>query len=108
MNKEFSLSASIGDYNNDGWPDVYVANDFITPDKLYINNRNGTFTNQIDTRLKHTSYSSMGSDIADINNDLLPDLLVLDMSAEDHSRGKQNMPSMNTSGFWWIVNSGYH
>lgn len=108
MNKEFSLSASIGDYNNDGWLDVYVANDFITPDKLYINNKNGTFSNQIDTRFKHTSYSSMGSDLADINNDLLPDLLVLDMSAEDHSRGKQNMPSMNTSGFWWIVNSGFH
>lgn len=108
INKEFSLSASIGDYNNDGWLDVYVANDFITPDKLYINNRNGTFSNQIDQRLKHTSYSSMGSDIADINNDLLPDLLVLDMSAEDHSRGKQNMPSMNISGFWYIVNAGYH
>jgi len=108
MNKEFSLSAAIGDYNNDGWPDVYVANDFITPDKLYINNKNGTFTNEIDKRFKHISYSSMGSDIADINNDLLPDLLVLDMSAEDHSRGKQNMPSMNTSGFWWIVNEGYH
>ncbi len=108
MNKEFSLSASIGDFNNDGWPDVYVANDFITPDKLYINNKNGTFSNQINTRFKHISYSSMGSDMADINNDLLPDLLVLDMSAEDHSRGKQNMPSMNTSGFWYIVNSGYH
>ena len=108
MNKEFSLSAAIGDYNNDGWLDVFVANDFITPDKLYINNKNGTFSNQIDQRLKHISYSSMGSDIADINNDLLPDLMVLDMSAEDHSRGKQNMPSMNTSGFWWIVRSGYH
>mgnify|MGYP003700619789 CR=1 FL=1 len=108
MNKEFSLSAAIGDYNNDGWLDVFVANDFITPDKLYINNKNGTFSNQIDQRLKHISYSSMGSDIADINNDLLPDLMVLDMSAEDHSRGKQNMPSMNTSGFWWIVGAGYH
>lgn len=108
MNKEFSLSASIGDFNNDGWPDIYVANDFITPDKLYINNKNGTFSNQINTRFKHTSYSSMGSDMADINNDLLPDLMVLDMSAEDHSRGKQNMPSMNTNGFWYIVKSGYH
>ena len=108
INKEFSLSASIGDFNNDGWLDVYVANDFITPDRLYINNKNGTFSNQIDRRFKHTSYSSMGSDIADINNDLLPDLMVLDMSAEDHSRGKQNMPSMNTSGFWWIVKAGFH
>ncbi len=108
INKEFSLSASIGDFNNDGWLDIFVANDFITPDKLYINNTNGTFSNQINTRLKHTSYSSMGSDIADINNDFLPDLMVLDMSAEDHERGKQNMPSMDTNGFLKTALSGYH
>ena len=108
LNKEFSLSASIGDYNNDGWLDVYIANDFITPDKLYINNKNGTFSNQINTQFKHISYSSMGSDLADINNDFLPDLMVLDMSAEDHSRGKQNMATMNTEGFWWIVEAGFH
>ncbi|RXG11992.1 VCBS repeat-containing protein [Leeuwenhoekiella aestuarii] len=108
INKEFSLSASIGDFNNDGWPDIFVANDFITPDKLYINNKNGTFANDLNTKMKHISYSSMGSDFADINNDFLPDLLVLDMSAEDHQRGKQNMASMNTEGFWWIVEAGFH
>ena len=108
INKEFSLSASIGDFNNDGWLDIFVANDFITPDKLYLNNRNGTFSNQINTRFKHTSYSSMGSDLADINNDFLPDLMVLDMSAEDHERGKQNMPSMDTNGFYKTAISGYH
>lgn len=108
INKEFSLSAAIGDYNNDGWLDIFVANDFITPDKLYINNKNGSFTNQINTRVKHTSYSSMGSDYADINNDFLPDLLVLDMSAEDHRRGKENMATMNTGGFWTTVRSGFH
>lgn len=108
VNKEFSLSASIGDYNNDGWLDVFVANNFITPDKLYINNKNGTFSNQLNTKFKHITYSSMGSDFADINNDFLPDLMVLDMSAEDHSRGKQNMASMNTEGFWWIVQAGFH
>ncbi|OYX28966.1 MAG: RNA-binding protein [Flavobacteriales bacterium 32-35-8] len=108
INKEFSLSASIGDYNNDGWLDIFVANDFITPDKLYINNKNGTFTNQSNTRFKHTSYSSMGSDYADVNNDFLPDLFVVDMSAEDHRRGKENMATMNTNGFWKTVRSGFH
>ncbi|MBU3822693.1 VCBS repeat-containing protein [Flavobacteriaceae bacterium XHP0103] len=108
LSKDFSLSAAIGDYNNDGWLDIFVANDFVTPDKMYINNKNGTFSNQIDNRLKHTSYSSMGSDFADINNDFYPDLLVLDMSAADHSRGKQNMATMNTAGFWDAYRLGFH
>ena len=108
INKAWGLSASIGDFNNDGWPDIYVANDYIAPDILYINKRNGTFSNQISTRLKHISYNSMGSDYADINNDFLPDLMVLEMSAEDHVRSKENMPTMNTKGFEKIVNSNYH
>ncbi|MEW2920906.1 VCBS repeat-containing protein [Muricauda sp. ANG21] len=108
MNKEWGLSASIGDFNNDGWLDIYVANDFITPDHLYINNKNGTFSNQINIRFKHIPYNAMGSDYADINNDFLPDLVVLDMLAEDHRRGKENMASMNTQGFWKMVASGYH
>ncbi len=108
VNKAWGLSAAIGDFNNDGWPDIYVANDYIAPDHLYINNRNGTFSDQIDTRLKHISYNSMGADFSDINNDLLPDLMVLEMSAEDHVRSKENMPTMNTAGFQKIVSSGYH
>jgi len=108
INKEWGLSASIGDFNNDGWLDVYVANDFINPDYLYINNHDGTFSNQIEMRFKHIPYNGMGSDYADINNDFLPDLVVLDMLAEDHRRGKENMASMNTEGFWKMVNSGYH
>lgn len=108
INKEWGLSASIGDFNNDGWPDIFVANDYIGPDYLYINNKKGKFINEIDTRFKHISYNSMGSDYADINNDLLPDLIVLDMLAEDHQRGKENMPSMNTKGFWMMVDAGYH
>lgn len=108
INKEWGLSASIGDFNNDGWPDVFVSNDYIGPDFLYINNKNGTFLNQINTRFKHISYNSMGSDYADINNDFLPDLVVLDMSAEDHQRSKENMASMNTKGFKMMVDSGYH
>lgn len=108
VNKAWGLSASIGDYNNDGWPDIYVANDYIMPDFLYINNQDGTFSNQLNSRFGHISYNSMGSDFADINNDFLPDLMVLEMSAEDHVRSKENMPSMNTEGFEKIINAGYN
>jgi hypothetical protein len=107
-NKSWGLSAAIGDYNNDGWQDVYVANDYLEPDMLYINNKNGTFKNEILERFNHISFNSMGSDYADINNDMLPDLLVLDMLAEDHSRGKENMATMSTSNFNAMVSIGYH
>ncbi len=107
-NKAWGLSASIGDFNNDGWADVYVANDFLEPDFLYINNKNGTFTDQILSHFNHISTNSMGSDLADINNDMLPDLLVLDMMAEDRVRGKENMATMSTENFNLMVNSGYH
>ncbi len=108
INSAWGLSASIGDFNNDNWPDIYVANDYITPDFLYINKKDGTFSNQINTRFGHISNNSMGSDFADINNDFLPDLMVLEMSSEDHIRNKENMPSMNLEGFNKIVNAGYH
>ena len=107
-NKAWGLSASIGDFNNDTLPDVYVANDFLEPDFLYINQGDGTFKDEILTRFKHISANSMGSDFADINNDLQPDLIVLDMLAEDHIRSKQNMATMSTDNFNLIVESGYH
>ena len=108
VNKAWGLSASIGDFNNDNWPDVYVCNDFLTPDMLYINNKNGTFSNQILDRVNHISYSSMGSDYADIDNDLLPDLMVLEMASEDHTRSKQNMATMSTGNFKALVEQKYH
>lgn len=107
-NKAWGLSASIGDYNNDGWPDVFIANDFFHSDYLYINNKDGTFTDKALQMFRHISNSSMGSDFEDINNDLLPDLVVLDMLAEDHIRAKNNMAAMNTNSFNMMVNSGYH
>jgi hypothetical protein len=107
-NKAWGLSASIGDFNNDNWPDIFVANDFLEPDFLYINNKNGTFTDQSLKYFKHTSFNSMGSDFADINNDLLPDLVVLDMLAEDRIRGKENMASMSTETFNSLVDAGYN
>lgn len=86
----FGHSATWLDYDNDRWPDIYLANDFSGPDYLYRNNHDGTFTNVIDTVTPHTPYSSMGADLGDINNDGHPDLLVADMattSREKHQRG---------------------
>ena len=85
----FGLSGSIADVNADGWPDIYVANDFNKPDFLFINNRNGTFTNKLTEYIKHVSFSAMGSDISDFNNDGLEDIFVVDMAVEDPVRQKQ-------------------
>jgi enediyne biosynthesis protein E4 len=89
INHAFGLSASVADINNDGWPDIYVANDFNKPDFLYINNGNGTFTDKLSTHVGHVSFSAMGSDITDINNDGLEDIFVADMAVEDPVRQKQ-------------------
>jgi hypothetical protein len=85
----FGLSASVFDYNGDGWPDIYVANDFNKPDFFFLNNKNGTFTNHLTDHFNHTSFSAMGSDIADINNDGLEDIFVVDMAVEEPKRQKQ-------------------
>ena len=104
----FGLSASIGDVNADGLPDIYVANDFFEPDFLYVNQGNGRFTDQLQKYFGHTSFSSMGSDLADFNNDGFPDLMVCDMQAADNYRKKANMASMDTGRFARILREGYH
>ncbi len=103
-----SLSATIGDINQDGWPDIYVSNDFSTPDLFYINNKNGTFSEHSKAVTKNTSFYGMGVDIADVNNDQLLDILQVDMTAEDNRRAKANMASMDPALFWSTVNSGFH
>ncbi|NOT50929.1 MAG: VCBS repeat-containing protein [Chitinophagaceae bacterium] len=85
----FGLGAVVGDINEDGWPDIYVANDFKKPDFLYINNKNGTFTDKLTSYFRHISQSSMGLDITDINNDGLEDIFILDMAFEDPDRQKR-------------------
>jgi enediyne biosynthesis protein E4 len=91
----YGLGIAVSDYNADNWPDIYIANDFLSNDELWINNKNGTFTNCINKALKHQSYSSMGTDAADINNDALPDVATLDMMPEYNDRKKLSYSFMN-------------
>ena len=93
-NRGFGLSVCIIDINEDSYPDIFVANDYIVPDHLYINNGDGTFTDQADSYFRHTSQHSMGSDVADFNNDGHIDLYVLDMLAEENFRQKTLMSPM--------------
>ncbi len=88
-NNTFGLSATIADINEDGWQDIYVANDYADRDIFYINNKNGTFMDRHDEMFEHLSKNSMGADIADFNNDGLLDVMNLDMLAEDNYRQKQ-------------------
>jgi len=104
----FGLGVSIGDLNQDGWPDIYVANDYIEQDYLYYNNTDGTFTEALKTSLKHISNFSMGTEIADFNNDGLLDIMSLDMVAEDNYSIKTSMSAMSPEAFNHAVNNGFH
>ncbi|MEH6679177.1 MAG: VCBS repeat-containing protein [Sediminicola sp.] len=104
----FPNGVSASDLNDDGWTDLYVANDFAAPDFLFLNNRDGTFTNVMDKALAHIPFYSMGVDVADINNDALLDIFVVDMVAEDNFRLKSNMSGMNPQSFWKVVEEGGH
>ncbi|WP_289063452.1 VCBS repeat-containing protein [uncultured Zobellia sp.] len=103
-----SLSATVGDLNNDTWPDLYVSNDFNSPDFMYINNQDGTFKEVVKQATSHTAFYGMGADIADFNDDGNLDIFQVDMDAKSNRRKKANMASMNPQLFWDVVDAGFH
>ncbi len=107
VNFAYGLSVAISDLNGDGWPDIYVGNDFIQPDFLYINQRNGTFKNELPQFLKHTSQHTMGVDIADFDNDGLVDFAAADMLPHEHARLKSTMNSNSQTNYNQRVEHGY-
>ena len=103
-----SLGVVASDFNNDNFPDIYISNDFNAPDYMYINNGDGTFTNDILNSFQQTSFFGMGVDASDFNNDGWTDLFQLDMNAADNFRSKANMSSMNPEVFYQSVSLGLH
>lgn len=107
----YGLGAGVSDLNSDGWPDIYVSNDYAVPDYLYLNNTGKpgpTFRDVLGKSVGHTSNFSMGNDIADINNDARPDIMTLDMLPEDNRRQKLLMAPDNYEKFAFGVESGFH
>lgn len=103
----YGLGLVTGDFNEDGWPDIYVANDFVSNDELWLNNRKGGFSNVIGKAIRHQSYSAMGADAADINNDGLQDIVTLDMLPEYNERKKKTVFFMNYDRYQSERSLGY-
>ena len=103
----FGLGVQVCDINDDNWPDIFVSNDFITNDLLYINNQNGTFSNQAGEYFKHETYNAMGNDVADINNDGLVDIVEVDMLPQDNLRWKVTIMGNNYDEFENGLKYGY-
>ena len=104
----FGLGVAVGDVNDDGWPDVYVSNDFKEQDYLYINQQDGTFKNELENRMDHISLFSMGSDMEDVNNDGHTDLITLDMLPPDNMRLKMTAGAENFDKFKILHNAGFY
>ena len=104
----FGLGVTVGDVNGDGWLDIYVSNDFFERDYLYINQKNGTYKDEIEQWMQHTSLASMGADMGDINNDGYPDIFTTDMLPDDDYRLKTTSLFDNIDVYNLKVRSGFY
>lgn len=104
----YGLGAAVSDINGDGWPDLYISNDYSAPDYLYINNQKKSFVNQLSSYLGQISNFSMGNNISDINNDGLPDIFTLDMLPESNDRQKLLFAPDNYEKFNLGLRSGFY
>ncbi|HEX6891321.1 MAG TPA: VCBS repeat-containing protein [Chryseolinea sp.] len=104
----FGLGITVADINKDGWPDMYVSNDYVEPDYIYINNQDGTFTDRMTEYVQHLSYFSMGCDVSDINNDGWPDIFTVDMLPEDNKRQKLLYGPENYEHYALMVLNGFY
>jgi hypothetical protein len=104
----FGLGVTVGDFNRDGWPDLYVSNDFFERDYLYVNEQDGTFREALPAQMRHSSLSSMGSDVGDLNNDGWPDLFVTDMLPERDDRLKTTTTFKPWGEYQNMVGNGYY
>lgn len=103
----YGLSVTVEDFNRDGWPDVYVANDFIQPDLLYINQQNGRFVNQLKDYMKHTTQQTMGVDLADVDNDGLFDQFAVDMLTHTQYRRKTIVTTNTQNKYSALMQNNY-
>jgi hypothetical protein len=104
----FGLGVAATDVNNDGWLDLYISNDYIEEDYLYINQQDGTFRDELKTQMGHTSHFSMGSNVADINNDGWMDILSLDMLPEDNRRQKLLYGPDTYEKYQYMLRNGFY
>lgn len=107
-NQGFGLGVAVSDINRDGWPDIYVSNDVVTNDVLYINNKDGTFSDKTSEFLKHSSFAGMGIDIADFNNDGWPDIYQTEMMPDDYIKRKKMSGGITYPHYLEMRAKGYY